>query len=290
MNELNDFKTLINFAEYAESTHGYVVDRSKGKRRYITMKTSADTIVINRDGDGHWRYFNRHDAADRGTIIDFIQRRTSMSLGRVRKHLRPFLGSEHILPPAPDSFTNYFDRESVKLALKHDVLIVQAHPYLTSRGIPEAIQARYPRSIGMGKDCWHNAVFPHRDDGGWCGAELKNRNFTGFIKDSKRGIWLARPAAQADAIAVAETAIDALSYAALHPGLQLILVSLSGTVSPDQIAMLALLPHLPLHICTDADAAGDRCAGVLVSAFSRAERHRPTTGKDWNETLTGGPR
>ncbi|WP_167631046.1 toprim domain-containing protein [Mariprofundus ferrooxydans] len=290
MDELNSFKATISLIEYAER-EGYTRTLSKGRGRYAEMKSGSDTIVVRRDSGGHWEYFNRDGGPDRGSIIDFVQRRTGMSLGHVRKRLRSLTGSgfSQFSPTAQASFTNYFDRESVKYTLKHDVLIVQTHPYLTSRGIPEAIQARYPRSIGMGKDCWHNAVFPHRDDGGWCGAELKNRNFTGFIKDSKRGIWLARPAAQADAIAVAETAIDALSYAALHPDLQLILVSLSGTVSPDQVAMLALLPQLPMHTCTDADAAGDRCAEVLATEFSRAERHRPPAGKDWNDTLRGTP-
>ena len=282
MDELNAFKTDISLIEYAESD-GYTRSRVKGKQQYAEMKNGSDTVVIRRCNDGHWEYFNRHDESDHGTIIDFVQKRTGLNIGYVRKHLRQFVGSEHSFPTAPSSIR--FNRNSVKRTLRHDVQIVHSHPYLTERGIPEHIQARYPRSIGASRCRWRNAVFPHCDNIGWCGAELKNKGFTGFIKDSKRGLWRARPAGQANAVAVAESAIDALSYAALYPSLQLILISLSGTVSTDQLEMIALLPRLPIHVCTDADDVGERCARDIVGAFSRAERHRPTLGKDWNDVL-----
>ena len=53
------------------------------------MRNDADDkIIIKRESDGHYVYFNVRDDADNGTIIDFVLRRRSRSSGGVRKELR----------------------------------------------------------------------------------------------------------------------------------------------------------------------------------------------------------
>jgi len=57
----------------------------------------GDKIIIKRNSNGHSVFFSVRDDGDNGTIIDFIQKRQRLSLGGVRKELRPWIGR----PPAP---------------------------------------------------------------------------------------------------------------------------------------------------------------------------------------------
>src|SRR5260370_1104680 len=62
-----------------------------------------------------------------------------------------------------------------------------------------------------------NAVFPHFDAQGLCGYELKNWHYTGFAKGGEKGLWSSNTQPDDNRLVFAESAIDALSYAALHP-------------------------------------------------------------------------
>src|ERR1017187_4809146 len=66
-------------------------------------------------------------------------------------------------------------------------------------------------------DAHGNAVFPHFDEQGLCGYELKNRNFTGFAKGGEKGLWFSHTKSDDDRLVFCESAINALSYAVLHP-------------------------------------------------------------------------
>src|SRR4051794_39828383 len=96
--ELDRFKRDINLVEYAER-FGYQRDRHESSRGSVVMRhpTSDDKIVIARAPDGHFVYFSVRDEKDNGTIVDFVQRRTSKNLGEVRAELRQWLGL-----PRPD--------------------------------------------------------------------------------------------------------------------------------------------------------------------------------------------
>ena len=58
---------------------------------------SDDKVIIKRGMDGHYVYFSVRDDRDNGSIIDFVQFRQRLSLGAVRKELRPWIGQ----PPVP---------------------------------------------------------------------------------------------------------------------------------------------------------------------------------------------
>ena len=78
---------------------GYQLDRKKSWRGSAVMRhPKGDKIMIKRDArSGHYVYFSVRDDRDNGTIIDFVQRRQHMSIGAVRKELRPWMG----MPPVP---------------------------------------------------------------------------------------------------------------------------------------------------------------------------------------------
>jgi hypothetical protein len=164
--ELEEFKRL-DLRAYAASL-GYTLDRQESWRGSAVMRNAADDkIIIKRENDGHYVYFNVRDDADNGTIIDFALRRKCRSLGGIRKELRPWIGAV-IENPA---FRRHLekgsaDRGKVERAL-HRMHAPEHHPYLEQvRGISPALLAS-PRFAGMiFTDSYHNAVFPHVDDKG----------------------------------------------------------------------------------------------------------------------------
>jgi hypothetical protein len=105
--ELEDFKRRINLTEYA-AVQGYVLDRKASSRNSITMRGPGDDkIVVGRDdASGHWIYFSVRDDRDCGTIVDFVQNRERLTIGELRKALRPWIGEAGSPPrrPARGSF------------------------------------------------------------------------------------------------------------------------------------------------------------------------------------------
>ncbi len=97
--EIEDFKRHINLTEYAVA-QGYVLDRKESSRNSATLRGPGDDkIIIGKDAaSGHWIYFSVRDNADHGTIVDFVQNRQRLTLGELRKTLRPWLG-ENPHPP-----------------------------------------------------------------------------------------------------------------------------------------------------------------------------------------------
>ncbi|MGH2412688.1 MAG: relaxase/mobilization nuclease domain-containing protein, partial [Microcystaceae cyanobacterium] len=91
--ELERFKTDVNLVEYA-SSQGYEIDKKKTSQNCIVLlNNEGDKILIGLDqADGHYFYTSVRNDRDRGSIIDFIQKRKNLNLGDVRKELRPWIG------------------------------------------------------------------------------------------------------------------------------------------------------------------------------------------------------
>ena len=105
--QLERFKTEINLVEYATSIgYKYLSDKSSPSSA-VLRHGSGDLIVVVTDTSDRGVYFSLNDDRDRGTIIDFVQRRLDLNLGEVRKELRPWLsygdrqGEDNIAKPEP---------------------------------------------------------------------------------------------------------------------------------------------------------------------------------------------
>ena len=95
--ELESFKNGIDLRAYA-AEQGYQLDRKESWRGSAVMRhPNGDKIVVKRGSDGHYVYFSVRQDNDNGSIIDFVQFRQNVSLGVVRKELRPWIGQ----PPVP---------------------------------------------------------------------------------------------------------------------------------------------------------------------------------------------
>lgn len=303
MDELETFKTDINLTEYAAS-RGYEMDRRESSRNSVIMRhTNGDKIIIARGTDSHWIYFSVRDDRDNGSVIDFIQNRDNVSLGVVRKMLRPWAGYDQPPNHPPVRFyapkVEMVTKDTVKvLAAMGSMQAVISHPYLESRGIAVDVLSD-PRFSGrLYLDERNNAVFPHWNRSGLCGYEVKNRNFTGFSPGGEKGLWISRGGKPDSRLFISESAIDALSYATLFPEPAARYASIGGKMNPQQpdlieAAVMALPPGGEVVAATDADKDGRKLADHIEQIALKAGRefraHEPPgEGTDWNDHVRRG--
>ncbi|MEE9398532.1 MAG: DUF3991 and TOPRIM domain-containing protein [Methylococcales bacterium] len=307
--QLESFKTNINLVEYA-STEGYGVDKKESSRSSIVMRHGGynDKIIITRGHDNHWIYFSVRDDTDNGSIIDFVQYRRDLTLGKVRQHLKAWVDPEPSNRPQP---VIAFTASKIQPATKNRQNVIKAislmddiksHDYLENeRGISATVLTS-PRFAGQIKSDrqarFQNVIFPHKDRDGLCGFEIKNRGFTGFASGGTKGLWFSNIFKTDKKLVITETAIDGLSFHCLNPAEQARYCSVGGSLNdsqPDLITgAVAKMPEgSEIIIATDADTPGRILAdriGDLAQAASREdidiERHEPPEeGQDWNNQL-----
>jgi Toprim-like/Protein of unknown function (DUF3991) len=299
--ELETFKTAIDLRAYAAG-QGYALDQRESWRGCSVMRSTdgSDKIIVKRDDDGHYVYFSVHNENDSGSIIDFIQQRRRLNLGAVRKELRAWSGtSPPSLPSFPALPKTGKDRISVESQFGR-MLEAGRHPYLESdRGIPPAL-LELPRFAGRIRiDDKGNTVFPHFDQQGLCGYEIKNRGYTGFARGGAKGLWSSHEEGGDTRLVFCESAIDALSHAALFPAPSSRYASIGGQVNPQQPELIrAAVARMPdaseIVAAMDADTDGRKLAEIVrqaVSLSGRSDLHfeieEPAAVKDWNDALRG---
>jgi hypothetical protein len=303
--ELESFKTTIDLRSYAAS-QGYQLDRKESWNGSAVMRhANGDKIIIKRDADSHYVFFSVRDDADNGSIIDFAKRRLGCSLGAVRKELRPWLSMPSLdIPSHPPLQKVAKDRIRVERAYAR-MQVARSHPYLENeRAIPRDIleSGRFAGRIKIDTSRG-NAIFPHEDENSLCGFEVKNHNFTSFAAGGTKGLWTSHLRTEDRALVLAESAIDALSYATLFPDQAARYASIGGKMTPKQKELIrsaaAVMPGPAVVIAAvDADTAGTEIAGVIETAVRltgrsdlRFEQHSPEGNKhkDWNEVLKSRP-
>jgi hypothetical protein len=302
-NELDAFKREIDLRQFAVSL-GYAIDRRESWRGSTVLRRGADKIIVKRNGNGHYVFFSVREDDDHGTLIDFLQRRQNLSLGAVRQILRAWIGRPVSPPQFPALEPTSPDRMRVECAYRR-MADVPRYPYLEQdRCVPAGVLLS-PRFVGrMRMDSRGNTVFPHFDAAGLCGYEIKNRGFTGFAAGGQKGLWFSHTRRDDRCLILTESAIDALSYAALFPDAedQTRYASLGGKPSRRQMGLLQagiakLTEEAEIVAAFDADPAGrrltDEIRHVVATVASRMERsdlifksHLPAQeGEDWNIVL-----
>lgn len=328
--ELEAFKQRINLSEYAAAL-GYDIDRRATSRNSVGMTRDGDKIIIGMGHDDHWVYFSVHDPADNGSIIDFDQRREGGTLGDVRKRLRPWLdapapgpgpapgsgGSASVSPPRP-TVSRYVERlepvvtdlDAVRAAYEAAQPVAGHHPYLCDvRAVPTALLASERFAGRVRTDARGNALFPHWNVNASgvkqiCGFEIKNDGFTGFSPGGTKGLWCSNATDGDRRLVIAETAIDALSYAALFGLEDARFFSIAGQMNPQQPGLLnRAIRSMPegstIVLAVDHDDGGQMIAEYIEPIFRHVRDvlgrgdlelridHPPTAGQDWNDVLRG---
>lgn len=304
MDELEQFKQ-INLAEYLQRAEGYELDKKNSSQNApILTNAYGEKLWISRKPSGHYVYCSLHDDSDKGTIIDFLQRKHGLNLGHVRKRLRSYDGSHR-----PDIGHKQKHIEPIKKdfeAVRRDVARFQPFisPYLQSRGIPREVLEHHRFNGRILRGDMENTIFPHVDKTGVCGYEKKNRNYTGFPKGAAKGLWCSTFRPDDTHLAFFETAIDAVSYGAAHPDKLdfCTFYSLAGKPSPQQkeliTATLARFPNLETVILGfDNDEDGYKLEAEILTILEPLANDRftivcdkpPQAGDDWNDYLGLSP-
>lgn len=298
--ELARFKSEINLSEYAASC-GYMLDRSESSKNSVVMRKDGDKIIIARALSQHYIYFSRRSDTDNGTIIDFIQNRTGNNLGQIRKELRPWIGGQARKPSAITYYQKNItitkqDREKVihnySTFKKFDSL-----PYLKGRGIPDDVVADHRFKGRIFRDRRRNAIFPHFDENGLCGYEIKNKNYTGFASGGIKTVWVSQCFKQDAALVFTESAIESLSHFTLYRNPSHRYVSVGGSWSEDAekfiLKLVDTFKGKTIILAFNNDEAGHDMAKKMRSAIGNNRTHRhdileiypAEKGMDWNNVL-----
>ena len=301
--ELESMKQ-IDLRAYA-AAHGYQLDKKESWRGTSVMRhpVTHDKVIIKRGMDGHYVYFSVRDDRDNGSIIDWVQFRQGLSLGAVRKELRPWIGQPPVSVPAfPELRKTEKDRMKVETAYARMKDASDGHPYLErERALPGPLLAldRFAGRIRI--DDRGNAVFPHIDTQGLSGYELKNSGFTGFASGGSKALWLSHELPDDNRLVFSESAIDALSHAVLFPDNQTRYASIGGKPNPQQPELIrSAIARMPakskIVAAMDADADGQKLAEIVRAAVQLSGRddlsfvfQEPVGFKDWNDQLRAKP-
>ena len=308
--ELRVFKTEINLSELMAS-FGYRLDRKSSSRNSVAMKhPDGGKLIVSRTESGRWVYFAVFDSSDKGSVIDFVQRRTGENLGQVRERLRDWLGAsgQHALQrPQNLEFAptlRPITRDLASVRDRYD----RARPLhgfsrflVEERCIRAEVLALPIFRDRIRVDARANVLFPHRADGELTGFEIRGVNLNRFATGGIKGLWTSVCGEQDTRIVFAESALDALAYAAVVGHARTRFASIAGQlnrVQPELI--LAEIRKLPANgrviLAMDNDDPGDRLTERLTDIFDRANRSdlrlaidRPARrGADWNDVARFG--
>ena len=299
--ELQRFKTDIDLISYCAGC-GFEIDQSESSRTSTIMRRgpqkSGEKIGVAIDKDGHWVYSDLRNGGKGGSIIDFVQHTQKLNLGQVRKELRSAAGIINEIPVAqrpkrPEPSTA--SRQAVQHAYLKTQVTNGQHAYLQNvRGIDSEI-LKDPRFNGMVKiDDRGNAIFPHYDQNGLSGYEIRGDGYKGFSKSGEKSIWCSTNVKTANEIVFVESAINALSHAQLHPHLNAGYISIAGQMSDHQRELVAYAMArvhergATIVLATDRDEAGEAHAQALrdlAPAAANLYREAPQQAGDWNELL-----
>jgi len=302
--ELEAFKAKIDLRCYA-AAQGYQLDSKASWRGTSVMRhpVNDDKIIVKRDTDGHYVFFSVRNDRDNGTIIDFVKNRQGKSFGAVRMELRPWVGMPPVpVPSFPSLPTTAKDRMKVEAAYARMHDASNGHAYLEKeRAIPPAL-LKDDRFIGRIRiDHRSNAVFPHFDDKGLSGYELRNSNYKGFASGGSKSLWLSNEFPTDNRIVFCESAIECLSHAVLFPDNRARYASIGGKTSPQQLELIrAAVARMPADSEVisgmNADAEGAKLAEVVRNAVELSGRHdlrfvaqAPEKLNDWNDQLRANP-
>lgn len=218
-----------------------------------------------------------------GGAIDLVMHLRQIGFGQALEWLEQRFGSGTSLPPQARPQTR-------SLALPPPVASnwprVQ-HYLVEQRKLPALLLEPLAQSGALYADARDNAVFLLLDTAATAvGAELRGTTtwaWHGMAPGSRKDSgYFSVPATTSHAIVLCESAIDALSCHALHPGYRCL--STSGA-RPNPAWLPALIAQgLPIYCGFDADPTGDAMAQRMHDLQPSIPRLRPSA-KDWNDLL-----
>lgn len=293
--ELERFKRDIDLAAYAASLE-YVEDPAAGWTGSHGMGFESDdakiTISMNKTGTNLIYPDNRNSRE--GSINDFVQVEKSTVYGEVRRELRLWADVAGLGPAVLDWQipTMPEDRRDLLQAWQK-FRVLDDYSYFESRGLTQADLAAVGAEGKLKIDGSKNILFPHQDEHCLCGWEALSKLYNGFSAGGHRGLWLTGKGGDPAYIVICESAIDAVSYAKLHPEKAgtTVYASFAGTWNKKQPELIKAIfeyfPDAKIIAAVDSDEIGDKYAAALdAMAPGRVTQHSPDArGDNWNAVL-----
>jgi hypothetical protein len=294
--ELEKFKLEINLCEYAANLGYKLIKEESSKNSKIMKHGDGDKIVVATDHDGHSIYFSVHDETSGGSIIDFVQKRRNLNLGQIRKALRAFAGmpveeikARGLKKPRPTG------KDLQRVIMAYSKATSGIPLYLTkNRAIALEIinDTRFSGAVRV--DANGNAVFPHYNEAGLCGYEIRGDNFKGFAAGGSKGLWFSSNLSQAKRLVITESGINALSHAQLKNDPEAAYISIAGSMNEHQPELIkkvfekAAERGAEVVLAVDNDKAGQDFAatiGAVASENGLSFKSDVPKLNDWNAEL-----
>lgn len=284
MNNLDDYKIQVNLAEYAMSK-GFRIVKNKSGRNIIRLQHPDGTeLKVWRNKNNFWRYLNINNDSDTGTIIDFLQNRMGLNFGLIRRELEVYLKRASFQEHA------YMNTEAKRSFSQTEVSALQLTDvaFLLERGFREkTIHSRlfkgtiFNQEKKIGNYQFSNIVFPLYSKDGYCGLDIRNKNYKGSApgSDKQNGIWISKfdRSNPLENVYIFESPLDALAHYELltmtHAGFDenICYIATGGNLNPGQIKTIGYFLTKAesssyfirrITLCFDNDQAGMffRCA------------------------------
>lgn len=244
--ETDRLKSEINLVDFAAYYDRFNVDNKRNSNSQIENMNCVllrndvdDKIIISRNTNGHYIYFNPENNRDNGTVFDFIENRRSgknYSMSYAKKILNDFAGNitKEYIKPLGINLKPTSNKSSLQKVQDYfrQLPTLKDTSFLESRGLsPELLQSnickkRIYNEEYKGKEgaTYMNTVFPvygFDDDNKSVvlGFERRNEQFKGSFEGSVKNaaIWVSAfdQTKPLNDFVISESPIDSLSYAQL---------------------------------------------------------------------------
>ena len=297
---IEDYKTQIDLVSFLERD-GFTIDHKKGLGAFITLRRDSETLVVFKDQNNQYRYFNRGDSADKGTVVDYYASTRNLDLSKGSADWRKlyfdmnqFIGyfPEQSARVKPTFVPRTSDTEATPVNRYLDLKPLTNTNYLNSRGIDnrtlnsfEFKDKIFNRDGINNKNgsVYSNTAFPVENQNGFIGANIRNASYNGIHGARQDGVWMSNvsPNNPPSEIFITEAPIDAISYHILNPvkkeGDRLYVAS-TGSFSQPQINFVQHLidTYKPDRVIlgNDNDAAGKKFNLALLGQLESGSDNR----------------
>lgn len=214
--ELDELRDRVDCRTVLERA-GWTLDMQGSTQHAPKYRNGPSQIVIvTHEGRGWFDPLN--DA--RGDVLALAQHVWGGNFGQARKALRPLAGIAPALAPVERDRKPAAPLDAPKVWERAGRLAPgsQGFRYLTeARGLPVPIVAQAHRDGLLREGIFGTVWALHRTAGGLpCGWEMRGPQYKGFAKGGDKALFWIGELAQARRVAITESAIDALSLAALE--------------------------------------------------------------------------
>ena len=278
---------LVNLPDFLRS-QGFSLKQVG--REYILQEHDSLHIKNNEAGEvGKWFRFSENKG---GNNIQFVQEFMGLDFISAVE----LLSNERAIPFHSHSISKAEPPKNREIMVHDSKEISRITDYLHNiRGLSyDAIAGLIADGRLSQEEKTGNAVFKIFDESGLLvGAEkvgTSNVRFKSFDKGAADGYGFEIVSGKPKSTYFFESAIDAISFAALHSEQSdYRLVSMAGvkpSVVTETMKRYAISPE-NIYLCTDNDKAGNEFAEKLIARYSTMKRVTPNGAKDWNDILQG---